>query len=78
VVGGFERVLEPDPLVGLAYLVASSLVVVIEVVSFMVVEVPFIGVGFDRLLACCFVSVRSFHLSCYIILGLVSWVFVGC
>lgn len=71
--GGFGLV---ELEVGLAYLVASSLVVVVEVVSFMVVEVAFVGVG--HLVACCVIFVRSFHLSCYIVSDLVSLVFVGC
>lgn len=68
------------PLVVLAYLVASSLVVVVEVVSF---EVASAGVAFGlehqqvAFIVGVIVSVGS-HLGCIDLFDLVSWVFVGC
>jgi len=56
---------------------ASSWVVVVEVLSFIMVEVAFIGVAF--VLELVVVSVGSFHLSCIDLFDLlVSLVFVGC
>ena len=67
------------PLLVLAYLVASSLVVVVEVVSF---EVAFIGVAFDlehqQVAFVVGVIFVGSHLGCIDLFDLVSLVFVGC